>query len=517
LGLVVETRNQGRDNAEEEAFMDAAGLRRVENNQTAPAVLSPGGRVTAICAVAAASLFISMTGGHAQQVAAPGRAGAGAVMFAAIDANRDLALTRAEMQSAFARWYAEWDRARSGALSEAAVAAGLASVLPAPVGVTGRSGNRSDMPAPNETDVQEMLKVLPTVAPARPARPRRVLVLAHSPGFTHSSIPLAARMVDELGRRTGAWSATVSYDPVVVTSENLTQYDAIVLDSTVGAFLDEAGDESATAARRAAFLAFVRGGKGLVGIHAATDTYHTGAGNTPFTRVTPPARDLAAALVGQGDKDADQRLTPVELVTLIDAWFDAMDTARSGRVAESAFIERLGVLAPAGGGRATGGRGGRGTQVQGPGAPAGGTWPEFNQMIGGIFKSHPWQRVAVKIDDPQSPLTSMFNARTFEFQDEIYSFFMDSWSRTSLHVLMSIDYAKMSDSDKALESRSSARTDGDYGLSWIRREGSGRVFYLALGHREDGIYRSPEMLRHVLAGLQYALGDLKADDSPSSR
>jgi len=265
-------------------------------------------------------------------------------------------------------------------------------------------------------------------------------------------------MVEELGQKTGAWSTTVSYDPIVITSENLKPYDAIVLDSTVGAFLDEAGDQAATAERRAALLAFVRGGKGLVGIHAATDTYHSGMGNTPFTR------------------------TP-----------SAPSPSRGG-----------------------GGRGGRGTEPAGRGsAPAGGTWPEFNQMIGGIFKNHPWQRVVVKIDDPGSPLTSMFATRSFEFQDETYSFFMDSWSRRNLHVLMSIDYAKMSDADKALESNASARTDGDYGLSWIRRDESGRVFYLALGHREDGIYRSPEMLRHVLAGIQYAIGDLKADDRPS--
>ena len=122
-------------------------------------------------------------------------------------------------------------------------------------------------------------------------------------------------------------------------------------------------------------------------------------------------------------------------------------------------------------------------------------------MIGGIFKSHPWQRVPIKIDDAASPLTAMFKNRTFEFQDETYSFFMDSWSRTNLRVLMSIDYAKMTDADKALESNASARTDGDYGLSWIRRDGSGRVFYFALGHREDGIYRSVEMLQHLLAGM----------------
>jgi len=474
--------------------------------------LSRRARVTAPFGLAVALLFATLAGGRALQQAAPARGAAGTALFMALDGNKDAVLTRSEMQAAFAGWYADWDRAKSGALTEASIAAGFTSVLPMPAVAGG------GVPTPNETDVEEMLKALPSTAPARPARQRRVLVLADSPGFTHSSIPLAARMIDELGRKTGAWSTTVSYDPNVVTSENLTQYDAIVLESTVGAFLDEAGDLSATASRRAAFLAFVRGGKGLVGIHAATDTYHTGMGNTPFTRASAAAAQLAAALVSQGDKDADQRLTALELRALIDVWFDAIDTARTDRASEGVFAERLAALAPPRGGRAGAGRGGRGTEVVGRGsAPAGGTWPEFNQMIGGIFKNHPWQRVAVKIDDPRSPLTSMFKAQSFAFEDENYSFFMDSWSRRNLHVLMSIDYAKMSDTDKALESNASARTDGDYGLSWIRRDGSGRVFYLALGHREDGIYRSPEMLRHVLAGIQYAIGDLKADDSPSVR
>ena len=483
-----------------------------------PRVLSRGARVTIVFGVALAVLSSSPTGEQAQQVAAPARPGVGAALFSAADTNKDGALTRAEMQSAFSAWYAGWDRAKTGTLTEAAMAAGLAAVLPPSAADADQGSGRGEAPAPKDTDVQEMLKVLPPTAPARPMRQRRVLVLADSPGFTHSSIPLAARMVDELGRKTGAWTTTVSYDPSVITPDNLKQYDAIVLDSTVGAFLDEAGDQMATAARRAAFLAFVRGGKGLVGIHAATDTYHTGMGNTPFTRAPPMPAQLAAALVSQGDKDADQQLTALELRTLIDVWFDAIDPAGTGRVGEAVFAERLTALAPSRGGRGGAGRGGRGAEAAGRGsAPAGGTWPEFNQMIGGIFKNHPWQRVAVKVDDPQSPLTSMFKTQSFAFEDETYSFFMDSWSRRNLHVLMSIDYAKMSDADKALESNASARTDGDYGLSWIRRDGSGRVFYLALGHREDGIYRSPEMLRHVLAGIQYAIGDLKADDSPSVR
>ena len=317
------------------------------------------------------------------------------------------------------------------------------------------------------------------------------------------------------------------------------------LDSTVGRFLDETGDDAATAARHQALLDFVRGGKGLAGIHGASDAYHGGTGAAPFARPgsaaaagAGPGRGafgggaggaVATAMISQGDKNGDQKLSRDEFMALCDSWFAAIDTAKSGTVVATDFAQRLTALVPAAqpaaGGRAAGGRGGPGgagaegaTSTAGRGsAPSGSTWPEYSQMIGGIFKGHPWQEVPVKIDDTKSPLTAAFKSPTFTFQDETYTFYMDSWSRKNLHVLMSIDYAKMSDADKASESNASARTDGDYGLSWIRREGRGRVFYLALGHREDGVYRSPEMLHLMLAGIQYAIGDLKADDSPSSK
>jgi len=82
--------------------------------------------------------------------------------------------------------------------------------------------------------------------------------------------------------------------------------------------------------------------------------------------------------------------------------------------------------------------------------------------------------------------------------------------------LTSIDYSKMSDQDKAKEFAATKRTDADYGLSWIRREGRSRVFYEAHGHSET-VYAIRPMLEHVLAGVQCALGDLKADDSPSAK
>jgi uncharacterized protein len=36
------------------------------------------------------------------------------------------------------------------------------------------------------------------------------------------------------------------------------------------------------------------------------------------------------------------------------------------------------------------------------------------------------------------------------------------------------------------------------------------------GHNEK-VYANPVLLQHLLAGIQYTIGDLKADDSPSSK
>ena len=139
-------------------------------------------------------------------------------------------------------------------------------------------------------------------------------------------------------------------------------------------------------------------------------------------------------------------------------------------------------------------------------------------MLGGFFKFH-WTYptlIPVKIDDPDSPLTAMFPKGGYAIVDETYTFAQDSFSRKRVHVLTSINYNKMSAEDKAKEPAATRRTDGDYALSYIQRVGNGRVFYETHGHDEK-IYFSRPFVAHMLAGIQYALGDLKADDSPSEK
>src|SRR5260370_37451015 len=70
--------------------------------------------------------------------------------------------------------------------------------------------------------------------------------------------------------------------------------------------------------------------------------------------------------------------------------------------------------------------------------------------------------------------------------------------------------------DRAKAPAASRRTDGDYALSYIQRVGNGRVFYEADGHDEK-VYFSWPFVAHMLEGIQYVLGDLEADDSPSEK
>jgi type 1 glutamine amidotransferase len=255
---------------------------------------------------------------------------------------------------------------------------------------------------------QAIRAALPAKARARPAAPRRVLVFYRTQGYVHAAVPYANEALKLLGEVTGAYQAEFSDDVALLSPAALARFDAIVLNN--------ATHLSLSPNERAALLAFVRGGEGLVGIHAASDSFYT--------------------------------------------------------------------------------------------------WPEGQALIGGIFNSHPWtaqDTVAVKLDDPHSPLTAAFGGHGFWVKDEIYQ--IDGpYSRERVHVLMSLDMARQ---ENARPADQIVRDDGDFPIAWIRSEGKGRVFYTSLGHNPE-IYRTPELLQHYLDGIQFALGDLTADVTPSA-
>jgi len=139
-------------------------------------------------------------------------------------------------------------------------------------------------------------------------------------------------------------------------------------------------------------------------------------------------------------------------------------------------------------------------------------WADWGLLIGGYFNGHPYHKVTVKIDDPKSPITAGFEGKSYPIDDETYTFKQAPWSRGALHILTSLDVSIFTPDDVKKENRP---YDHDYGISWIHEYGKGRVFYCAHGHSEHVYWETP-MLKEYLAGLQYALGDLAADATPSA-
>lgn len=474
-----------------------------------------------------------MLGGAARQVAGPaapgaqggrggGRGGVAPALFTLVDTNKDGSVTRDEFKGTFDKWFTAADAANAGSVTPAQLVTALTGAFPqAPAAPPSQDpcGGRSSNPrVPCQADVDKMVAALPDKAPAKPQKPRKILVLARAVGFVHSSIPLAARTVEEMGKKTGAWTATTTYDAADINAQNLKQYDLIFLDNTTGCFLDDPNDKAATDARRAALLDFIRSGKGIAAIHAAGDSYHGSCGfAAPGAAPAGGGRGgagatLSGGIFADGDSNQDQKLTRAEMTAVADSWFDKLDPQKTASVAQADFTTRFpSVMPPPVVGR---GRANASGENAAPAQPGGQPlWPEWNKIIGGYFKFH-WndpQEITYKIDDPKSPLTQMLKPG-FVVHDETYTFNQESFSRENVHVLTSVDYAKMSDEDKAKESN--PRSDHDYALSWVRREGKGRLFYEAHGHHERN-YAVKPFLEHVLAGVQYALGDLKADDSPS--
>ena len=268
----------------------------------------------------------------------------------------------------------------------------------------------------NGISPEELKKIeaaTPNTATAKPARPRKMLVFNRGKGLSHTAIPYGAKAIELMGLKTGAFAVVHSKDPDAFKVYNLKQFDAICFNNSnrMDFFKDPV--------LRQNVIDFVKSGKGLVGVHAAT---------TNFSKKW-----------------------------LLD-------------------------------------------------------WPEGAEMLGGIFDGHPWhEKVTLKPDDPNHPLCAAFKGKSFEITDEMYQF-TGPYSRKKLRILLSLDLDKTRVTPR--HKRMMRRKDNDYAVSWIRNYEKGRVFYCSLGH-DHPVFWTPAVLKHYLDGIQFALGDLKADATPS--
>jgi uncharacterized protein len=148
--------------------------------------------------------------------------------------------------------------------------------------------------------------------------------------------------------------------------------------------------------------------------------------------------------------------------------------------------------------------------------------PKSAEMVGGQFNGHPWNAGgtwAFKLDDPDHKLNEAFGGKGFWHQDEIYQYRPDSYVGPEvLRLLVSLDMTK----DAVTEQIKNDRRD-DYGdgprevpVSWVRDFGDGRVFITNFGHREETFW-NPAVLRHILDGIQFAIGDLNVDTTPTAK
>ena len=147
--------------------------------------------------------------------------------------------------------------------------------------------------------------------------------------------------------------------------------------------------------------------------------------------------------------------------------------------------------------------------------------PDYGELMGAQDGPHRVEPATLKVEDPNSPLTKAFAAseitkefggKEFKYVDEFYHFLPTGpFSREKLHVLISVDTAK---SD--MTEWQGVRPDNDYGLVWIKTYGKGRVFNCAMGHTPT-LFATRPLATMILGGIQYVLGDLEADATPSAK
>jgi len=144
------------------------------------------------------------------------------------------------------------------------------------------------------------------------------------------------------------------------------------------------------------------------------------------------------------------------------------------------------------------------------------TWPEFGHMIGARGASHLAQdeRVVVKLDSPDHPLTRSFGGKGFEHVSEFFRV-RGPYSRDRLHVLFSIDTDKTVLPPKGTH-RGVERADEDYALAWTRNYGRGRVVYCTIGHSPQD-FMDPKILEFYLGAIQFTMGDVCGTTTPSNR
>ena len=163
-------------------------------------------------------------------------------------------------------------------------------------------------------EIEKIAAALPSKAVVK-AKPRKMLVFWRCEGFFHGSIPVVNKALEMMGKKTGAYEVVITDDYSVFTKENLKQFDAVCLNNTTRMKFDP----KKTPERCKALMDFAKSGKGIVGVHAATDNFYQwpeaqemmggkftghpwGGGDTVAIKIDEADHPLMAAFKGKGFK-----------------------------------------------------------------------------------------------------------------------------------------------------------------------------------------------------------------------
>jgi len=158
--------------------------------------------------------------------------------------------------------------------------------------------------------------VVPSQVSAQRRGTKQLLVFSLCEGFVHSAIEPTEVMLRAMGERTGAFEVTVSTDMEVFTARKLARFDGILFNNTTNLAFEDPD-------HRQALLDFASGGKGIIGIHAATDCFFEWpeaaammgglfdghpwtAGGTWAIKIDEPGHPLVRSFGGEGFLISDE-------------------------------------------------------------------------------------------------------------------------------------------------------------------------------------------------------------------
>jgi type 1 glutamine amidotransferase len=120
-------------------------------------------------------------------------------------------------------------------------------------------------------------------------------------------------------------------------------------------------------------------------------------------------------------------------------------------------------------------------------------WPWYGKLAGAFFDGHPKpQHGVITVVDSVHPATRHL-PRPWKWFDEWYNF---KDMVKDVHVLLAVDETTYE----------GGKLGAWHPIAWYHEFDGGRAFYTALGHF-DAAYSEPLFLQHLLAGIQYAMGN----------